>query len=188
MLMARVGGLERIGAGVDLQHQIDEVLQLHVVDARADVDAVAGVVADAIGRQAAQRVIEDFDAVRRPFAAGVDIRLRVHHVIRSQERVVDLEHEAGIDDRPVFLVQRLGERDEVVLVGLVVLVAVPVGEVRRRHRRHEPLSHIFPGHRRLEVVDVALQRGVPLYETGPLHTQRVRPATPAAPACDEAQA
>ena len=37
-----------IGAGADLQHEVDEVLELQVVDARADVDAVAGVPADPV--------------------------------------------------------------------------------------------------------------------------------------------
>src|ERR1700686_4101270 len=48
VLVARVGGLEGIGAGVDPQHDVNEVPQLHVVHARPDIDAVAGVVADAV--------------------------------------------------------------------------------------------------------------------------------------------
>ena len=35
VLVARVGRLERIRAGVDPQHDVDDVLQLHVVHARA---------------------------------------------------------------------------------------------------------------------------------------------------------
>ena len=93
VLVARVGGFERIGAGVDPQHDVDDVLQLHVVDARPDIDAVAGVVADALLWQAAQRVVERVDPYTRPFAAILDARFRVHHVIGGEERVVDLEDE-----------------------------------------------------------------------------------------------
>ena len=42
MLMARVGGLERIRAGIDPQHHVDQVLQLHIVDPRPDIDALYG--------------------------------------------------------------------------------------------------------------------------------------------------
>ena len=141
---------------------IDHVLRLHVVNARADIDAVAGVVADAVRRQAAECVVESFDAAGGPFAACGDVGLGVHHVIGGEERVVDLEDEAGIDDRLVFLAQRVGEGDEVILLVLVVLVAVPVGEVGRRDRRHERLDMRAPGERRLEPVDVLPERGVAL--------------------------
>ena len=43
VLVARVGGLDQVGRGADLKHQVDEVLQLEVVHARRDVGAVAGV-------------------------------------------------------------------------------------------------------------------------------------------------
>jgi hypothetical protein len=57
VLVTRVGGFERVGAGSDSQHDVDHVLELHVVDARAHVDAVAGVKADPVPRDVAQRVI-----------------------------------------------------------------------------------------------------------------------------------
>ena len=38
VFMARVRRLERISAGVDLQHDINDVLQVHFVDARTDID------------------------------------------------------------------------------------------------------------------------------------------------------
>ncbi len=61
VLVARVRRLERIGAGVDLQDDVEQVLDLHVVHARSHVDAVAGVVADFLRRDAAQRMVERLD-------------------------------------------------------------------------------------------------------------------------------
>ena len=46
VIVPRIRRFEGIRAGVDLQEDVDDVLQLHVVDTRADVDAVAGVEAN----------------------------------------------------------------------------------------------------------------------------------------------
>ena len=51
------------------------------------------------------------------------------HVIGREQRVVDLQDEAGVDDRPVLLVQRVGDGVEIFLVALVMLVAVPVARL-----------------------------------------------------------
>ena len=130
MLVARVGGLERVGACIDPQHDIDQMLQLHVVHARSDIDAVAGVIPDAVRRQPAQRMVQHLDASCRPFPARLDARLGMHDVVGGEERVVDLQHEPRLDDRAVFLAQRIGQRIKVFFLALVVLVAVPIGEIR----------------------------------------------------------
>ena len=76
VLVARIGGLERIGAGADLEDDVDDVLELHVVDARAHVDAVAGVEANAVRRDSGERRVERLDAQLRPLAALGDARGR----------------------------------------------------------------------------------------------------------------
>src|SRR5262245_37928208 len=53
VLVTRVGRLERVGASVDLEHDVDDVLKGHVVDTGANVDAVAGVEAHTIRRDIA---------------------------------------------------------------------------------------------------------------------------------------
>ena len=58
-------------------------------------------------------------------------------VMRRHARIVDLQHEAGIDDRQVFDAHRVGERREILLVGRVVAVLVIELEVRRRDRGDE---------------------------------------------------
>ena len=110
---------------------------------------------------AAQRVVQQLDAGGRPFAAMREVDLRVHRPMARQMRVVDLQDQAGVDDRLVFLVQRVGERDPEFLVGLVMLVGVPIGEVGRRHRRHKGFLVRDPGEGGFEIVDVALQCVMP---------------------------
>jgi hypothetical protein len=44
-----------------------------------------------------------------------------------QLRIIDLEDEAGIDDRLVLLVQSVGNGNAEFFVGFVELVGVPVG-------------------------------------------------------------
>ena len=80
----------------------------------------------------------------------------------GQLRVVDLQHETGVDDGPVFLVQGVGEGDPKFLIGLVELVSVPAGKLGRRHGRHESLLARDLGDRRFQIVDVARQRFVSL--------------------------
>src|SRR6476619_6528388 len=48
VLVTRVCRLDNECTGTDLQHQVKEMLQLKVVHARSDVDAVAGVEANAV--------------------------------------------------------------------------------------------------------------------------------------------
>ena len=74
-----------------------------------------------------------------------------------QERIVDLHQEAGRDDRPVFLVQLGGERVEVLLVGLVILVDADAGWRGCRQERvvGRHAGGLGGG---LHVVDVDLQK------------------------------
>ena len=68
--------------------------------------------------------------------------------------IVDLQDEAGGDDRLVFLAQGIGEREQIFLLGAVVAVALPVRRAGRRDRRHEDLGRLGAGERRLEIGDV----------------------------------
>ena len=99
VLVARVRDLERVRAGVDLQHERRDVAEGQVVDAGAVVEAVAGVQADLLGRDVAQRVVEDLDVLLGVAAALLGRRGRVLRQVLDQPRVVDLQQEPGVDDR-----------------------------------------------------------------------------------------
>ncbi len=110
MLMARVGGLEGIGAGVYFQDQIDDFFQRRVVDARSFVDAITGVKANLLGRDAAQGVI---DRVNRPFGDLAPLGGAQRWILAvnfGEPGIVDLQNKAGIDDREIFLAQSIADR------------------------------------------------------------------------------
>ena len=139
VLVTRIGGLDQIGAGADLQHQVDEVLQLEIVHARRHVDAVAGVEADPILGNAAQRVIDRLDAQRdEARQSSIEASGRAI-VVGRHARIVDLQQEARIDDRLVFLVHGVGERRQIFLVRRVEAVLVIELEIGRRDRGDERL-------------------------------------------------
>src|SRR5206468_4789205 len=156
VLVPRVRGLEGVGAGADLQHHVDEVLQLQIVNARADVDPVAGVPADPVSRQPAERVVQGLHPDLGPAANLVHAELGVRDVVGRQVRVVDLHEEAGIDDRAVLLVHGVRDREKVLLVRLVVGVPLPVLDAGRGDGRDERLLDRRALKRGLEVVDVRL--------------------------------
>src|SRR5215475_1710454 len=160
VFVPRIRRFERIGAGVDLQHDVDDVLQGHFVDARPDVDAVARMEANLLRWDAADRVIDGFDALCRPLSALLDAEFRVHHVIADQARIVDLEDESCVDNGFVLFAHRVGYGLLVLLVSTVVFVGKSRRDVGRGDRWHE---HVLVGltlHCRLEVVDVFLDRFV----------------------------
>ena len=174
MLVARICGLEAVGAGVDLEHIFDDVGERRFVEARAFVDAVAGVEAHLLGRNAGKRRVGrlDIDFGAAPHLRAIETGLEEN--IR-QERIVDLHQDAGIDDGAVFLGEFGGERVEILLVGLVVLVDA---DTRRRGRRQK---YVVVGHasrRRgaLDVCDVdAATNFSPRYLIGPTQTTGARP-------------
>ena len=122
MLVAWVRHFERIEARPNGHDDIGEMLHLHVARAWTHVDAVTGVMAHALGRDIAQRVIENFDAAPGPGARLLYVLVGVEHVMHGKAGIVDLHLEASRDDGLVFLAHRLRYRQDMLLVALVVAV------------------------------------------------------------------
>ena len=104
------------------------------------------------------RVVQRLDPNRREFPIVRDCRLGIDLVpALGDARVVELQDEAGIDDRLVLLAHRLGASVEKFLVGLVISVANPRA-ARRRDRGHK--SFLDPGRRQagFKAGDVGLDR------------------------------
>ncbi len=141
MGVARIGGLEGIMADAHLKHEIDDVLERHVEGMRAVPAAPADVIARALFRDAAQRVVERIDAQLRP-APILGVGHRRHHALVhiGQEGVVDLDVKPGVDDRFVFLMQRVGERGQKIFFILVMLVLGAGQRAGRRDDRQECLQ------------------------------------------------
>ncbi len=97
-----------------------------------------------------------------PAAVVLETRRRHHAVIGDGvARIVELHQEAGIDDHLVFGAHRVGDCRLHVVFALVVLVLAVGDDARRRRHRQEGLFDLAVLERGLEVVDVALQLGLP---------------------------
>ena len=91
------------------------------MDARPFVDAVAGMKANPLGRNPAERRVRRLDVNLRAPLLLLIVEARLDKYVR-QERVVHLQQNARGDDCPVFLVQLGSERVEILFIAPVVLV------------------------------------------------------------------
>ena len=91
MLVTRIGGFEGVGTGIDAKHDVDDVFEFEIVDPGSNIDAVAGMVANALGRDPFECVIEKLDAEGRPFAALFEIEIRTEYIPARKLRIVDLK-------------------------------------------------------------------------------------------------
>ena len=121
VFVADIAGLERIGMRIHRQHDIDDVAHRDVGDVGSVPAAPAQMEADAVLRQAADRVVERLDPDHRELLVLFDRRLRIDHVpVLGDCRIIELEDEAGVEDRLVLLAHRIGAGVEELLLGLVI--------------------------------------------------------------------
>src|SRR5215217_5524360 len=90
VLMPRVSRFDQISACSDLQHQIDKMLQLEVVNAGRNIHAITSMKPHSVLRYASQRVIDCFYPERDELPAFIDARIRRSIVVRSHPGIVNL--------------------------------------------------------------------------------------------------
>ena len=138
MLVAGVGAFDEVCAGVDLQHDVDDVLELEVVSVRTVPAAPAQVVAHLLLRDAFERVVQRFDADLAALAERLQPHLHADAVPkRRQPGVVHLEDDASVGDGSVLYGERFGEGVEVLLFRGVVVVAAVDLQARGGRRGEE---------------------------------------------------
>ena len=128
---------------------------------RAVPAAPADVIARALKRQTPEGMVQRRDAQLRPVAVFRQCHRRHQPLVHiGQKGVVDLQMEPGIDNRPVFLVQGVGQSEQKALLVVVMFVSGIGQRARRRHHRQKALY--IPNRRNtgLQVVDVPLQLGL----------------------------
>ena len=76
----------------------------------------------------------------------------------GEHGVVDLQHQAGLVDLEIFLAQRLGDREHIVALARIVLVARVVADARRRDRGEETSSTGACCGGRLQIGEIARAR------------------------------
>ena len=187
VLVARVGRLDHVGLRMDLEHHRDNARQRCVLGMRLVHAAPAVVIADPRFGNPAQRVIDDLDAllermlhVRRRKVGNVG----EHHLPVGVEcGEIHLHQQPGVGNSLVLLVERVG--DGVQICGSARIEALDVLVIGSRCGdigRDETVDKVETGHRRLECVDVPLDRGVARVANGASHpiamvvTRQVRDA------------
>ena len=96
-------------------------------------------------------MVDGLDLPFGPGAALVHAQVRVLDVVVDEQRVVDLEQEAGVDDGPVFHPEGVRDGEQELLVALVVLVLLVAGHVAGGDGGHEGLRSSGFLHRGLQV-------------------------------------
>ena len=130
-------------------------LQRSVVDAGPFIDSITGVEADLFRRDSPQRMVERFDRSLGDLPSFSETQRRILAVDFRKPGVVDLQDEAGIDDRLILGPQSVADCLQVLFVAAVVLVAAnPAG----RHGRHESFLDFQPAERGLEIIDIFADR------------------------------
>src|SRR5690606_31529177 len=156
VLMAGVRALEAERLRVDLEHEVDDVLELDIGRVRAVPGAPADVDANLLLRDALERMVDSVDADLGEVAVVLDRRLGNDLVpVLGDGRIVDLDDEPGVGDRLVLLAQRIGTRVYELFLGLVILVA-DTGGGSRRNGGDEALVEAVLLHRGLHVLHVGL--------------------------------
>ena len=123
-----VGGLEGDTARPGSEDDVDDVGQRHVVMVRALVVAPAQMHTRLVGRDVGQRVVERLDVQAGHGPKFVEAQRSELDVPPHREiRAVDLENEPGPGHRLVLVFHRVGDGEEVRLVGRVVVVAKEEG-------------------------------------------------------------
>ena len=136
VLVPGVGCLERVIIAVDRQHQVDQVLHRNVGGMRAVPASPAQMEADFVGRQPFDRVVDRVDLHLGIAAIAFDARFVLLLVpVLADRRIVELNGQAGVDDRLVFFVHGVGARVQQFLFALVILVR-HARAARRRNRIH----------------------------------------------------
>ena len=102
VLVAGVGGLDRVARGADAEDDVDDVLERNVVAVRAVEAPPADVQPHLLARDAAQGVVDRVDAQRGVLAVVAHAHVRIHLPAVGQVRVVDLQQKPGGDDRLVL--------------------------------------------------------------------------------------
>src|SRR5262245_49896002 len=114
------------------------MLQRKIMRVRAVPTPPTTVIAHAVFRNPLQGVVQRLDAYRSELAVFLDAWSRHDHVVRIRKSgIVDLENETGVNDRFVFMFDRVGKSENVFLFGGIMFVIEEVLEPAGGKHAHE---------------------------------------------------
>src|SRR6478735_6638417 len=134
VLVPCIRRLDQIALRPYPQHQVDQLVEFDVEGVGAVPAAPAQMIADAVLRQAAERMIERLDPYLAVFAKGGETHVDADAIPqRRQPGVIDLQDETGGDDCLIFAAHRFGEgKDEFFLAWVILIATVGLQACRRR--------------------------------------------------------
>src|SRR5262249_5281197 len=118
--------------------EIDHMLQRKIMSVRSVPASPTNVITHAVFWNALQGVVQCLDAYCGKLAVFLDTRSRHDHIVGVRNsRIIDLENEAGITNRPVFVFNSLGKSENVFVFGGIVFVVEEVLQPARGKDAHE---------------------------------------------------
>ena len=153
-----IGRFDGNRIGFNFKNEVDDVAQRDVVLVRAVITAPAGVKAHPVWRDVAQAVIERVDAQRGILAIFRHAHFRHELPAVGQIGIVDLQQEAGVDDRFVFLVHSVGDGDQIGFIVRIVIVLHPVFDGAGCNGGKKSFFVFLALQARFEILDFRFQR------------------------------
>src|ERR1035438_4685607 len=120
--MPWISGFDGVGSGAYLHDQIGDVFECRIRKMRNMPTSEAHVIADAVLRNAAERVIERIHSELRPLTIALGTLLDKMIVHVGEHGVVYLEEQARVVNLKIFLAQSFGQGKDVILVGWIELI------------------------------------------------------------------
>ncbi len=159
MGMAGVRRLELNRMRLRLPQDVDDVLKRHVAVVGTGIVAPAQMHPDLSGRNVHERPVERLDVQFHPIAKTGEVEvLELRVAPHRQVGAVHLQRHAGGGDRLVLVPHRLGNREHVVLVGPVILVAEEERGHSGRRRRQERARRAVCLHGGLQPLGILARR------------------------------
>src|SRR5262249_49590707 len=120
------------------EHDVDDVLQRHVLVVGALGRGPANVHSHALGRGLSYPLGERLDVGGDHLAEFFEAQMGEYHVAAERQvRTVELQHQARVHDGAVFARHHVGERVEIGFLARVVLVLEVARDLSRRRRGEE---------------------------------------------------
>ena len=159
MVVAWIGGFDADRLRARPEGDVDDFRQRQVVSVRSLVVAPADMQPHAVGRQTSRRSIERFDVALGDLTELVVAQVPVLIVARRGEvGRIDLQDEAGFNDRSILGLDHVRERRHVGVLGRIVQVDDEPRQDAGRGRGHEHVNGVGLARGRLQAGEIAVER------------------------------
>src|ERR1700722_12408272 len=155
MLVTNIPGLNCVCLGSHFNNQIRDFLERNICFMRAVPASPANMITNTIFWNTAERVIQDFDLKRGPFAIALNVVFdRKPPIINLDNAgIVNLDNKSRFYDCAIFFANSLCQRPSIVFLAAVVFIRQYL-EHRGRDERHKYVVKRLTSYGHLQVSDV----------------------------------